>query len=188
MKAFLQSDTPLTDHRLLEIFDSIQVIYLNAFGKSELTLKIADLQSQSSTLHFITKGYNLHDLFVEVMKLSGPAVVKIVSYSMTDFPMRIISTFLEKKIITDLRLVLDFTVKRTPALAQFVSIFAVNLRYTDVHSKIILIQNDRWDIVIISSANFTRNNRYENGIIFTGKQFTDTYSQWFQLIYDAAKP
>ncbi len=187
MKAFLQNNTPLADHRLLEIFHSDQVLYLNAFGKSELTLKIADLHPQSSTLHFITKGYNLHDLFVEVMKQCGPAMVKIVSYSMTDFPMRIISTFLEKKIITDLQLVLDFTVKRTPALSQFVSTFAVNLRYTEVHSKIILIQNDTWDIVIISSANFTRNNRFENGVIFTGKQFTDAYSTWFDTIYSYAK-
>ena len=187
MNPFLQNNTPLADHRLLEIFNSDQVLYLNAFGKSELTLKIADLQPQSSSLHYITKGYNLHDLFVEVIKRTGPVTVNIVSYSMTDFPMRIISTFLEKKIITDLRLVLDFTVKRTPALAQFVSTFAVNLRYTDVHSKIIVIKNDRWDIVIITSANFTRNNRFENGVIFTGKQFTEVYSTWFDTIYSDAK-
>lgn len=187
LKAFLQSESKPADNRLLEFFNKEQAAYLFAFGKTDLTEKIESLNPQSFPLHFMTKGYNLHELFVASISRTGPADVKIISYSMTDFPMRILSSLLSKGVITDLQLILDLTVKRTPALDQFVTTFASSVRYTDVHSKIIILTNDIWNVLIISSANMTRNNRIENGIVFLGKAYTDNYSNWFKKIYDDSK-
>jgi hypothetical protein len=187
LKPFLQSENKPEDKRLLKFFRQEQAEYLSVFGKTDLAMKIEELEPQSLALHFMTKGYNLHELFVAVISRTGSAGVKLISYSMTDFPMRILSSMLTKGIITDLQLILDFTVKRTPALDQFVTTFSPSVRYTDVHSKIIILTNDIWNVVIISSANMTRNNRIENGIVFLGKAYTDNYSNWFKHCYDDAK-
>jgi len=130
--------------------------------------------------------YNAHDVFADLLALSGPSDIKIITYSITEFPLRILSQFKAKKIITNLDLILDFTVSRTPALKQFAEHIANRVKFTDTHSKIVLISNENWKITFISSANFTRNNRYENGVIYTSDLIHKEYSQFFEKVFENA--
>ena len=169
----------------LDHFTAEQSGFLSGFGRKEVREAIAGLK-HVQTLHYMGRMYNMHDVFADLLKLSGPAKVKIISYSITEFPLRILSQFLEKKIITELDLLLDFTVSRTPSLKQFAMQFANRIKFTDIHSKVLLIENERWTITLLSSANFTRNNRYENGVIFTDKKTYQQYVTWFENIFENA--
>lgn len=169
----------------LRHFTSLQSDFIGRFGREEIREMIADLK-KGSELHYIARMYNAHDVFVDLLKITGPAEIKIVSYSITEFPLRILSQLQEKGIIKKLDLVLDFTVSRTPALKQFAEHFANRVKFTDVHSKIVLISNENWQITFISSANFTRNNRFENGIIYTSKLMHTQYSEWFENLFEDA--
>jgi hypothetical protein len=177
------STLPGKDDSLLHYFTVDQSAYLAAFDKKKAG-KLIDRLQQGQTLHLFEKNYNLHDVFVDLIKKTGPAFIKIISYSMTDFPMRIISQMCENKSIINLDMVLDYTVSRTPALDQFARQFCPALRYADVHSKILLLKNDNWHIALISSANFTRNNRFENYIVFTDDKTFEIYSEIFKTIYE----
>lgn len=169
----------------LNHFTSEQAAYLSSFGREQTREMIAGLKPNQA-LHYIARMYNMHDVFADLIKLSGPASVKIISYSITEFPLRILSQFQAKKIITKLDMILDFTVSRTPPLKQFAKHFANRVRFTDNHSKILLIKNDNWNITHIGSANFTRNNRYEQGTILTYRSQYDEYSSWFETMFENA--
>lgn len=169
----------------LSHFTSEQAEFLGRFGREETREMIAGLKNNRQ-LHYIARMYNAHDVFADLLNLSGPAEIKIVSYSITEFPLRILSQLQAKQIITKLNMVLDFTVSRTPSLKQFAEHMSNSVRFTDVHSKIVLISNKNWKITFISSANFTRNNRFENGIIYTGSKMHKQYLQWFEKLFENA--
>ncbi len=187
MKPLLLSKSKISDNRVMEHFTSEQADYLFAFSQEEVKRLIDVLDNKPAIIHYLARGYNLHNVFVDLLKKTGPAKVHIVSYSITELPMRILSQLLKKEVITELNIVLDFTVKRTPALDQFVKQFSTTLKYTDTHAKISIIENDNFNLVLSGSANLTKNNRYENGFIFSGKVYTQAYTQWFKKIFDEAK-
>ncbi len=169
----------------LRHFTKGQGEFLALFGREEIRKMIAGLQHDQQ-IHFMARMYNMHDVFADLLKLSGPSQVHVISYSITEFPLRILSQFLEQKIITGLDFLLDFTVSRTPELKQFARHFANRVRFTDIHSKILLIRNDSWKIALLSSANFTRNNRFENGVIFSSADVYDQYLDFFEKIFENA--
>jgi len=169
----------------LQYFTSEQSAFLSSFGREEIREMLSRLKPDLQ-LHYLARMYNAHDIFADLVRLSGPASVKIISYSITEFPLRIRSQFLEKKIITQLDFLLDFTVSRTPALKQFAQNFANRVKFTDIHSKIVLIENENWHITLISSANFTRNNRFENGIISASEELHRQYCTWFEKLFENA--
>ncbi len=182
----IQEQKPKTPaNSILHHFTTDQAGFLSAFGREKIREMIVGLK-HNHQVHYIAHMYNAHDVFSDLIKLSGPSKVKIISYSITEFPLRILSQFLNKKIITHLDFILDFTVSRTPALKQFAKHFANRIRFTDIHSKIVLIENKNWKITLLSSANFTRNNRFENGIIFTSEELHRQYTSWFEKLFENA--
>lgn len=181
----LTKEPPSKANDSLQYFTSVQSNFLKMFGREEIREMLSQLKPDTQ-LHYLARMYNAHDIFADLIRLSGPARIKIISYSITEFPLRILSQFLEKKIITNLDLLLDFTVSRTPALKQFAQHFANRVKFTDIHSKIVLIENENWQITLISSANFTRNNRFENGIISATEELHRQYSSWFEKLFENA--
>ncbi len=168
---------------LLRFYSKEQSKYLAAFDKKE-SGKLIEQLANGSALHMIGINYNMHEALVSLLRLTGPATVDILTYSMTDYPMRIISTLAENKTITGLRLILDFTVSRTPALDQFVKSFCPGIKYTSSHAKILLVKNESWNIVLLGSANFTRNNRFENYIVFSDRNTFEDYLKIYNTIYE----
>jgi len=169
----------------LNHFTSEQAEFLATFGREEIREMIAGLKPNQA-LHYIARMYNMHDVFADLIKLSGPARVKIISYSITEFPLRILSQLQAKKVITELDMILDFTVARTPPLKQFAQHTANRIKFIDTHAKLLLIENDKWKITHIGSANFTRNNRFEQGLIITHKNQFEEYSSWFEQLFNDA--
>lgn len=169
----------------LDHFTTEQGAFLNMFGREEIREIVATLKPDQ-TLQYIARMYNMHDVFADLIRLSGPAEIKIMTYSVTEFPLRILSQFLDKQIITKLDFLLDFTVSRTPELKQFAGYFANRIRFIDTHAKLLLIKNERWHIVHVGSANFTRNNRFEMGTIITHEKQYNQFDTWFEKLFNNA--
>jgi hypothetical protein len=169
----------------LNHFTTDQAAFIASFGREHIREMITGLKPNSS-LHYIARMYNMHDVFTDLVKLSGPCQVKIISYSITEFPLRILSQLQAKDIIQELDMILDYTVARTPPLKQFAKHFANRIRFIENHSKILLIKNNNWSITHLGSANFTRNNRYETGLIHTCPKIYNEYSLWFEKIFENA--
>lgn len=169
----------------LNHFTTEQASFLSSFGREEIREMIAGVKP-NQVLHYIARMYNMHDVFADLIKLSGPAEIKIMTYSVTEFPLRILSQFLDKKIITKLDFLLDFTVSRTPELKQFASHFANRIRFIDTHAKLLLIKNEQLTIVHVGSANFTRNNRFEMGTIITYENQYNQFDAWFEKLFEDA--
>lgn len=169
----------------LNHFTHEQLQFLSQFGRKEVKEMLKELNNKNQ-LHYIARMYNAHDVFTDLLAIAGPSDVKIISYSITEFPLRILSQLQNKGLIKTLDFILDFTVSRTPALKQFAQHFANRIRFTDIHSKIILIKGKSIKITFISSANFTRNNRFENGIIDTSEELHTQYNKWFEKIFNDA--
>ncbi len=169
----------------LEHFTFDETQFLDMYGKEQVREMISKLKPDT-TMHYIARMYNMHDVFADLIKLSGPANVKILTYSITEFPLRILSQFHEKGIIKHLDIILDFTISRTPDLKQFAGQTANRIRYIENHAKLLLIENENWKIIHTGSANFTKNNRFELGTIITIDKLFDQYSLWFENLFNNA--
>lgn len=169
----------------LDHFTTGQNELISRFGREEIKGMLTGIKPNQQ-LHFIARMINLHDLLAELIKLTGPAHMKLITYSVTEFPLRILAQLREKQIITGLDMVIDFTVSRTPPLKQFSEELADRIRFMDVHSKIMLLSNGEWKLTVLTSANMTRNNRWENGIIFAAADIFSLYDNWFEKLISQA--
>ena len=165
----------------LDYFTANQQELLSRFGREEIKGMLTGIKPNQQ-LHFIARMINLHDLLAELIKLTGPAHMKLITYSVTEFPLRILAQLREKQIITGLDMVIDFTVSRTPPLKQFSEELADRIKFIDVHSKIMLLSNEQWKLTVLTSANMTRNNRWENGVIFAAADIFSLYDNWFEKL------
>jgi HKD family nuclease len=139
------------------------------------TLILETLQRISTVLgldHIATVPYyseaefSMHDLLELLIELTGPASVKITSFSITEVAIRAFHRLSDERKITDLKCIFDHTVRMHRLGLLF---FALNvtseIALTKNHAKIILIENDEWKLTVISSANFNVNDKIEAGIV-----------------------
>jgi hypothetical protein len=54
------------------------------------------------------------------------------------------------------------------------------LKLAKLHAKVCLLHNDQWQVVVLGSANLTRNPKTEVGIIDTHPQSFQFHHKWMQ--------
>ena len=139
---------------------------------------------------FFSEGrWSLYHLFSFILSITGPANVKISSFSLSEAAIRTFFTEKQNGNILDIKLLIDTTIpSRKPDLTLFVSDFIKDIRLIPNHSKLVLVQNDTWNVVIVSSQNLTPNPRLESGIIFTTAAEFDYFNNKFDEFYSKALP
>jgi hypothetical protein len=127
------------------------------------------LMRQNEWAPFWTDGsWSLHELLEFIMEQTGPADVCLSSYSISEASVRCFYNLLESGNIKKLTCLFDQRIKKNkPDVLLFASNLTTEIYFTDCHAKLITISNDIWKVVIIGSANFTVNKRYECGVICT---------------------
>ncbi len=124
--------------------------------------------------------FSMHELLEALLDLTGPASVKITSFSITEVAIRAFHRLSEERKITNLRCILDQTVK---SYRLGLLLFAVNvsseIALAKNHAKIILIENDKWKLTVVSSANFNVNDKIEAGIVSGCHDVYDFFSLKF---------
>jgi hypothetical protein len=139
----------------------------------------------NSTIPFSSEGeFSMHELIEFLLSETGPAKLKVSSFSISEVATRMFLNCMENGLITELQCVLDLSVKRHKlGLLYFASNIGTVISLIKCHAKIILIENENWHVTVIGSANLQVNDKIEAGVIFTGAEpfnfFSDKFEKWF---------
>lgn len=136
------------------------------------------------TQAWLSDRIQLADVLRHILSETGPANVRISSFSISEEFLRRLFFIRKEGLIRRLEIVLDFkathkTLKLWPFIAQTVD----GCYLADNHSKIILVGNDRMKAAVVTSQNLTRGNRHESGIVTMEPAVVDALdAQFSELI------
>ncbi len=148
-------------------------------GRKTDVLSFLDNLEKGECIHFVTHGkWSSHELLNAILRITGTAAVRISTYSMTEDPVRYLVNALGTGMITDLKVITDKRFKGQQAAAHQLAAANFSVTLTDVHAKVMVIQNDDWNVVILGSSNFTRNKRRETGIVMESPIAADFHWKW----------
>lgn len=130
--------------------------------------------SEAQTQAWLSDRLQLADILRFILEQTGPANVRISSFSISEEFLRRLFFIRKEGLIRRLEIVLDFkathkTLKLWPFIAQTVD----SCYLADNHSKIILVRNGRMKVAVVTSQNLTRGNRNESGIVTTDPAVVD---------------
>lgn len=148
----------------------------------EVCNALGNLSSEIS--HWFSQGkFSIYDLVEYVLLTTGPAELKVTSYSLSEIAIRRFDFFRNKGMITNARFIFDFSAKRNKiALMIYASnVFEVGLIKN--HTKMILVKNENYNIVISTSANLNQNLRHENGFVINDEKTYQIFENYFDNIF-----
>jgi len=145
-------------------------------GKSH----IQSLQKEISKIEkamakpFYSEGlWSMHELLYYLLTVTGKADVWLSSFSLSEIAIRSFVNAKEDNLIKSLSCLFDISARSNKRdLLFFANNVIDRIALTKNHSKIIVIKNNEWNIVVVASANLNTNNKLEAGAIFEGKQHT----------------
>lgn len=141
-------------------------------------------------IQFSTGGqWSTHEMIEYILLKTGPARVCLSTWTITELPLRTLLSLHKRGLITELNCLFDHRIKeRTPKAFQLAQAIVSNLKLTKVHAKVTVIENERWGVAIISSANLSRNPRIEAGVIFTDQKSAAFHRDWMMEEINNQKP
>lgn len=135
--------------------------------------------SADKCIHYATGGkFSSHELLFSLLKLSGPAKVYITTWTMTEYPARLLVEGLSSGKIIELNCLLDVRMEKNESVLQLIKFNSSTIRLSHCHAKVMIIQNDSWNIVVVSSQNQTENPRIEAGVISTTAGVVNFHRDW----------
>ena len=154
-----------------------------------LSDKVSSLKP-NSILMLASKGeWSLHDLLPLLLDITGPAKISIASFSLSEEAVRGLLLLQEAGKILNLRCLFDYTMRSHKVyLMLFLEMVADDLRTTPNHAKIMLIDNDDWQVAVMGSANLTPNPRLELTAVFANRPEFDHIKETFESAWTDAIP
>jgi hypothetical protein len=130
--------------------------------------KAIGLLSAGNEKHYYSHGnFNLMRLVFYLLKQTGPADIFLTTYSISQRTLEGIEQRVQNGLIRSIRFLIDNRVKvMSPVPFQYMK-QNFNYRCISLHAKVALIENQDWQIAIITSQNATDNPKLERGIIYT---------------------
>jgi hypothetical protein len=132
--------------------------------------------------HVVSAGlWAMHELLFHLLRMSGPARVTLATWSMNETAVRQLVGGLDEGLITELHALLDVRVRvRTPEVLAFLRCQAARVRVTANHAKVLVIENEHWQVAVVSSANMTNNPRYEATVIDCHADAARLHRSWIE--------
>jgi len=153
------------------ILKSSSIPYSNIGRPDKILKKYIGEIEHDRIINFWTSGrWSMHDLLIYILKQTGPADVLVTTWSISETAIRDIFVKYKDGLIRSIKFLIDPRIKvRNPKPLQ---LLAANFPYKFIacHAKVTTIENDEWQISIVSSANMTNNPRFERGVIFPIKE------------------
>lgn len=136
----------------------------------------------SKDIHFISKGdWSTHDLVFHLMKFTSPSELYFTSYSLREYPVRLLLNALDAGMLTKVKCILDSKVKsRLPDVFHLAAHNFAEVKLTECHAKVTVIKNAEHSITIMGSANWTNNPRIEAGFVSMDKALADFHIDWME--------
>lgn len=135
---------------------------------------------------FHHKGeWAIHEALNELLMVTGPAFVMMETFNISEDALRPLLLNVESGLIEDLKLVLDLNIKRHKLdILLFANSITNHVHLSACHAKVLLIENERYHIGIVGSANANQPIRYEAGFLFSDKKTFDFFRSSFEELYD----
>jgi hypothetical protein len=141
--------------------------------------RLGDLK-QGNYYHLISQGHwSAIHLLKYLLLQTGPAAVRISSWSISENSVRGMVALLQEGHITDLKCLFDFRVSQHTPGALALARQNFDLKILMCHAKITAIQGDKLGAVVIGSANYNDNKRLEAAVVST---LPEDVAYWFDFI------
>lgn len=148
-----------------------------------------ELKANFITLYASAGLWSMHDLLFWILDKTGPAKVISATWSMTEDPATQIARRLHEGIIQELHFLFDVRVRiRNPKVLSFVKHQAATCRLSACHAKAFVVENDSWNVTVVSSANFTTNPRIEAGVLLTHPKAAEFTKDWIMKEIEKGHP
>ncbi len=146
---------------------------------------LISLVTQRCLIHYCSNGmFSAHEILFSLLQLTGPAKVYLTTWTMTETPARLLAEGLDSKKILELYCVLDVRMEKNPNVYQLIRFNSTKIRLSHCHAKVIIIENNDWNISIISSQNMTENPRIEAGVISTNHSIMKFHRDWILKVIE----
>jgi hypothetical protein len=133
--------------------------------------------------------WSMHNLLAHLLFLTGPANVSIASFSISEEAVRTFNQCKENADIKKLLCLFDYTMRSHKIdLMLFLQSIADEIRTTHNHAKLLIIENDNWQIAVMSTANLNNNSRLELYSIFINTPEFNFFSDTFFEIWTKSIP
>ena len=151
---------------------------------------VIDLVQKDSVVYWVSNGdWIMHEMLTALLSITGAADVYISTYAMGETSGRIVTQLKTGAMIKKLYTIIDSRVDiRTPGSHQLIKAISDKTKLVDTHAKVTAIVSDTMKLVVIGSANYTENKRYECGIITTNETAVDMQINWItKALQDESK-
>jgi len=162
----------------------------NAAGKVSFQMASKNLAStigeinQEETIHFFSNSeWSMPDLIDYITNQIGPCSLRLTSFSFTLPALIHIKNLIELRLINKVQFLIDKSVLHQHGKIQQLKLMPIEVKLLKCHAKIILLENENFKLVVVSSANINRNPRWEAGSIMTSKLAYDFYSNKYNEIW-----
>lgn len=141
---------------------------------------VLELLPTESNIHWVSAGdWNMHHLLVGILDITGAAHVTISSYAFGEQPTRIIADLRQRQIIKSLRVLVDSRIEsRNASSLTMLENVCDKFKLANTHAKITIVETDQMQFVVVGSANYSTNRRYETGFISQDAQVVDFHKKW----------
>ena len=145
---------------------------------------------KDTSIHYVSlTEWSQHELLRHILNKTGAAKVYIATWSMSAPGAIAMIKLCEDQLITELYAILDWRVKvRCPEAHQLAKFNFTKLTLTTCHAKVTVIENENYNISIVTSANYTNNPRIESGVITESKEIADFHKKWIIEVHGNSKP
>ena len=154
---------------------------LLTIGKAgEKLLQVFGKVIEGQSVHYASRGdWSTHDLLFFLLEQTGPAKVYFTTWAISEYAIRQLYGFIEHGLILELKGIFDYRNGiRKPAELQFLQKITTDIKAAKCHAKVTVIENDRWGISVVGSANYTRNPRIEAGVLCCDKTVATFHRDW----------
>lgn len=145
----------------------------------EFEAKFSEIK-ESDYLLFKTDGKcSLHEMIEVILHKIGPSKLTLCTWKITEEPLRALVDLIHKGFITEINALFDYRIEETtPQAFQLALGMASKIKLGKVHAKVLVLENEKYSISIIGSANLTTNPRIEAGVLFTQKSCAEFNRNW----------
>lgn len=139
--------------------------------------------------HWFNHGkFSIYDLIEYVLIITGPADIKVTSFSISEEAISRFNYFLKSGMVREGKFIFDHSTSKSKFDLLLYLSKTYSVTRTNNHTKIILISNEQYHITISSSANLNQNRRHENGFAATDLVTFHLFEEYFDTIYNRAIP
>lgn len=133
-------------------------------------------------LDVLTYGqFSIIDALVALLEITGPAAVKIATWTAEEFDLSMIARQLEASKMTSLNLLVDrsFVTRRPEFLAFVQHMLNGGVAVCKLHAKWMTIRNEEWNVCVRTSMNLNYNARMEFVQVSDDAELADFYDYAF---------